>query len=200
MPDVQQPIEVLLTREQLVEAARAMGCAITARQLREWASQKIIPLPIRRMPPGNQDRRARALYPAWMVHAICDLLLASQHGTHRKDLPQITRDRIEEWKRRPVSQDILNAAGTAHDAQATIRASSSVSAAATVTRQRSAPMTAALVVTPRIPARLRIAVTGYASRFATRNNTSVRGATLMLEDEHGAVTRIPIDISSGVNQ
>ena len=59
-----------LTREQVHVELLRLGLNVSERTLRNWATRKRIPHPVRRLPPGATDGLARALFRREDMHAI----------------------------------------------------------------------------------------------------------------------------------
>ncbi len=200
----------LLTRDELLQELRSSGYALSDRRLRDWATEHIIPRPIRRVPAQAPDRVSHVLYPSFMVAVIKDLLVAeSSRQTTREELRQMAPQRIQYWQARygdnPEVKEIPPSTST-FSGGATIPIPIStgtlVSAppASTLSGTVPAPtstgrLTAVAPVTPVGPApaqRLRLAVWGHTARVAERNAIRVTEATLMLKTEDGTVITIPI--------
>lgn len=67
----------LLTRDELIAELARRSFPIGEPQLRDWVSRGILPKPTRRIPPLAERRVARALYPAYLIPALEELLKAS---------------------------------------------------------------------------------------------------------------------------
>ena len=197
----------LLTRDELLQELRSSGYALSDRRLRDWATEHIIPRPIRRVPAQAPDRVPRVLYPSFMVAVIKDLLDAeSSSQTTREELRQMAPQRIQYWQARygddpevkeipaststfsggatipiPISNGTLVSAPPASTLSGTVPAPTSTGR-----------LTAGGTVSPAPARRLQHAVWGYASRFAERNSSRVIEATLTLKTEDGTVITIPI--------
>lgn len=61
--------ERVLTREQLVERARANGAEVTARDLIYWETEGVLPRAVKRW----HDGATRALYPPWATYFVVTL-------------------------------------------------------------------------------------------------------------------------------
>ncbi len=175
----------LLTRDELLQELRSSGYALSARRLRDWATEHIIPRPRRRVPAQAPDRVPRVLYPSFMVAVIKDLLDAeSSSKTTREQLRQMAPQRIQYWQARygdnPEVKEIPPRTST-FSGGATIPIPISVGT-----------LVASGTVSPAPARRLQDAVWGYASRFAERNSSRVIEATLTLKTEDGTVITIPI--------
>lgn len=194
----------LLTRDELLQELHSSGYDLSERRLRDWATEQILPRPVHRLPAQATDGIARALYPAFMVAVIKDLLdaEASRKTTSRASLRKLAPQRIQYWQARygdaPEVKDATTRVATqtvqitplsVSDAGA-IHAKETSSLRATSTGTSS--VTATLTVSPAPAHRLRDAVWGYAARFAERNGSRVTEATLTLQTEEGISVTIPI--------
>ena len=66
-PDAPEPaLDDLLTRDELIDRARAQGIRVGAEDLRNWQQLDAIPYGVRRW----RDGATRVLYPTWMVDII----------------------------------------------------------------------------------------------------------------------------------
>ncbi len=188
----------LLTRDELLQELRSSGYVLSDRRVRDWVTQNIIPRPTRRLPAHATDGIARSMYPAFMVAVIKDLLGAelSNQATTREELRQIASRLIPYWQKRygdaPEVRDATAQTSTQTLQTRALSASASVASTSSVT--------AKATVAPRPARRLRLAVWGYASRFAERNTSRVTEATLMLKTEDGTVVSIPIHPASSSRQ
>jgi len=155
------------TQDELLEALRAEGSAISESTLRSWAQKGIIPKPIRRLPPGSTDGKSRALYPLASYHVIAWLIDASDHRLSVDEL-------------RALSARLFAKVGTPRGYLAP------------PVREAGAQRPP-IPRFPRTSRVLRGAVWAYARRLAELNGGSVREVTLRIRDTSGQDTYVSID-------
>ena len=92
------------TRDELVDYLRHLKHHVTARQLRSWQAYGILPKPIRTLPPGSTDGRARTLYPRYMLLTIIDLLERAREGATRDELKAEAPELIRKYRRNDAGE------------------------------------------------------------------------------------------------
>ena len=86
------------TRDELVDELHHFKHDVTTRQIRAWQAYGILPKPIRAVPPGATDGKARALYPHYMFLAILHLLELYEAGATRDTLKWAAPDIIRKCR------------------------------------------------------------------------------------------------------
>lgn len=94
----------LLTRDELLSELHDRGFKVSESQLRSWVTQGILPRPERRVPPYASERKARALYPLWIIGMIFGILEKMQFGYSLEDLKKNAPNLIAYWQKR---EDVL---------------------------------------------------------------------------------------------
>ena len=205
----------LLTRDELLSELHKLGYQMSDRQIRDWVTDKIIPRPTHRLPPGATDGIARALYPAWLLVVITKLLQEIDRGASRAEAQHLAQPLIEQWREHADNLYIIDQVlagnrvlwGSATAQPATGSGPGVTTPQTGDTERRDAvahvntqvlltgqsSVTAKGTVLPRIPRRLQLAIWGYAARFTERNSTRVTEASLTLRTEDGGEVHITIN-------
>ena len=175
----------LLTRDELIAELAARGFATSPRQLQSWVSYGVLPKPARRVPALADARVPRALYPAWLIPVLEELLgLAHQNQTiaQLKDqAPAI----IAHWR----EKDAVLLAGSA-SATASAPAATIAGALRPVGTSRSASWQ--VRANPRVSRALQRAAWAYARALAAANERTVANLALVVQDEDGAELRVAL--------
>ena len=159
-----------LTRDEVVAFLREQGYIVTERQLQQWATRGILPTPPRKLPRGATDGVSRAVYPGYMATAIRDLLDEARQGRQLAALKEAAPRYIAARQSQAGPEaSPLAPVGAEYQSSWKVEATS----AATGT------------VTPRISRALSREVLAYARRFAEKNGTRLKCATLVVEGEDG---------------
>ncbi len=170
----------LLTRDELVAELRRRGNAATARQIQFWTAAGLLPPPLHGEVPLAADRRHRALYPAYLLPVLDELLDKSDTWSLaqlRASAPAF----IEQWRARVG--DALPPGMTQ------VRAISSVVPHSATVVGSTAP---ALLGTPRIPRALQRTAWEYAALVARERAQDVDAVTLLVRTADGTLVPIPI--------
>lgn len=97
------------TRRELLELLAIEGLPMTERQLRSWAEYDLLPAPTRRMvPPGANDRTARALYPVWTIAVLETLVHQSRDNKTIEEMREHLPGLYELYARQAEAYDGLS--------------------------------------------------------------------------------------------
>jgi len=162
----------LLTRDELVEELARRGYATSERQIVSWVSYGILPKSERKVPKLSGDRLPRALYPAYLIPALQELLHQARQNTTLAQLREMAPGIVATWRERMGG----GLPGAALSGTASGRAGGS--ATLTVTDPRVRPPTRLIdarpTVPPAVPRALQRALWAYAQQLAElRQDTPV---------------------------
>lgn len=174
------------TRGELLEALRIMGHPMTERRLRTWADRDLLPPPSRRaVPPGATDGVVRALYPAWTIPVLEQLLHESQHNKTIAELQEVAPKASALWA--SVAQEkgdlgLLASFGLVIE----------IDGRPSATDEANYPARAKLTGPPRITRALQRAAWDYAADFADKYNKPVKRLRITIEGEDGVYSTLRI--------
>ena len=194
----------LLTRDELVEELARRGYATSERQIVSWVSYGILPKSERKVPKLAGDRLPRALYPAYLIPALQELLHHAGQNATIAQLREMAPAILATWRERlgggPPGVALSGTASGKASGSATLATSAALSGTATGTAGDSATLTmtdprvrppltrlngARATAPPAIPRALQRALWAYAQHLAELRQSAPVEARLVVQLAEG---------------
>jgi hypothetical protein len=181
----------LLTRDELVEELARRGYVTSERQIVSWVSYGILPKPERKVPKLAGKHLPRALYPAYLIPALQDLLYHARQNTTIAQLRETAPTIVAAWHEQigdglPGAQLAATGHGTSSGTATTLIVDPRVRPPTTRPTGDRPPSP------PAVPRALQRALWAYAQQLAELRQTALVEARIVVCLAEGKEVAIPV--------